>query len=130
MPLPEPFCSLSPASPVGPTYAIVFGSFLARRCWELQAINMRKHFGRTGPATEIEAEQLIGAFGRGPAHPQTDEQAGNQRHVDLQLHPILTLTEQMATAQDTFEPAEEEFHRPAIPVGQRNQVGRPGPGDW
>ena len=68
---------------------IVFGSVLARRCWELQAINMCEHFLRTGPATEIEAEQLIGPFSRSPAHPQTEEQAGNQRHGDLRLHPPL-----------------------------------------
>jgi hypothetical protein len=89
--------------------AIVFGSFFARWRFELQASNMGKHFPRSGPATEIKAEQLRGPFGRDPTHPQTKEQPGKQRHVDLQLHPILTLAEQRATAQDTFKPAKEEF---------------------
>ena len=70
---------------------------------------MGQHFSGTGPATEIEAKQFIGSFGRGTAHPQTDEQAGNQRHVDLQLHAVLTLAQQVTTAQDTFNPPEEEF---------------------
>ena len=70
---------------------------------------MRQHFSGTGPATEIEAKQFIGPFGRGATHPQTQEQAGNQRHVDLQLHAVLTLAKQVTAAQDTFEPAEEEF---------------------
>jgi hypothetical protein len=39
------------------------------------------------------------------------------------LDPILTVTEQVAAAQNTFEPAEEEFHGPAVAIGQRYQVG-------
>jgi hypothetical protein len=70
---------------------------------------MGKHLSRSSPATEIETEQLVGAFRGGAPNPQTDEQTGNQGYVDLQLHPIFTLAEQMATAQDTFQPAEEKF---------------------
>ena len=88
----------------------------------MQPINMGEHFCRTRPATEIEAKQLIRPFGRCAAHPQTDEQAGNQRHVDLQLHPILTVTEEMPTPQDTFKPAEKKFDRPPIAIRQGNEV--------
>ena len=50
---------------------------------ELQAIDMGNHFARTCPATEIVAEHRIGAFA-GVRPTQNGEQAGNQRHVDLQ----------------------------------------------
>src|SRR5262249_56051865 len=82
--------------------SIVFGSFLAHG--ESQTFNMGKHLSRSSPATEIETEQLVGVFGRGAAHPQTDEEASNQGHIDLQLHPIFTLTDHMPTAQHTFQP--------------------------
>lgn len=59
----------------------------------MQPFNMSDHFCRTGPPTEIEAQHLIRAFGRRAPHPQTDEQASNQRHVDLQLYTILTVIE-------------------------------------
>jgi hypothetical protein len=45
--------------------------------------DMGDHFPCTGPPAEIETEHLIRPFGRRAAHPQTDEQTGNQRHVDL-----------------------------------------------
>src|SRR5712691_11093862 len=65
--------------------------------FELQAVDMRNHFSRTRPATEIETEHLIVAFGRRAPHPQTNEQAGNERPIDLQLHAVGALTEQVAT---------------------------------
>ena len=68
----------------------------------MQTFDMRNGLTCSGPPTEIEAEQFIRAFRRCPPHPQTDEETGDQRHVDLQLHPILTVTEEMATAQDTL----------------------------
>ena len=70
---------------------------------------MRDHFPCTCPSTEIKAQHLVRAFGRRPAYPQADEQADNQRHVDLQLYAIRTVTEEMATAQDTFKPPEEQL---------------------
>ena len=88
----------------------------------MQPFNMGDYFCRTRPAAEIEAQQLIRPFGRCPAHPQTDKQAGNQRHVDLQLHTILTVTEEMPTPQDTFKPPEKKFDRPPIPIREGNEV--------
>jgi hypothetical protein len=84
---------------------------------------MRDHFPCTCPTTEIKAQHLVRAFGRGVAHPEADEQASNQCHVDLQLHPILTVTEEMATAQDTFEPPEEQFYGPPISIREGNKIG-------
>jgi hypothetical protein len=80
----------------------VFGSFCAWGRLEMQTLNMRNHFGSTGPATEIEAEQLVGAFGGGPPYPQTNEQAGDEGHIDLQMDAVRALTEQMAATQDTL----------------------------
>jgi len=76
----------------------------------MQAIDMANDLTRTGPATEIVAEHLIGAFGGSLPHPQIHEQASDEGHVDLHLHAVGTLTEQMTTAQDALEPAEEEFN--------------------
>ena len=104
-------------------YPIVFGSLLAGRCSEMQAFNLSDNLAHRGPATKIETQQLKRAFAWGAADPQADEETSNQRHVDLQLYAILTVTEQMPTAQNTFEPAEEEFNRPPISVRQRNEVG-------
>src|SRR5262249_6372128 len=98
--------SHSYCSPSDPQNPIVFGSLLAH--WERQTCNMGKHLSHSSPAAEIEAEQLVGAFRRGAPHPPTDEQTGNQGHRDLQVHPIFTVTEQMATPQETFNPAEEQ----------------------
>ena len=70
---------------------------------------MGYHFPGTRPPTEIKAQHLVRAFGRRPPPPEADKQAGNQCHVDLQLHAILTVTEEMSTAQDTFKPAEEQL---------------------
>jgi len=100
--------------------AIVFGSFLAH--WERQTCNMGKHLSHSSPAAEIEAEQLVGAFRRGAPHPPTDEQTGNQGHRDLQVHPIFTVTEQMATPQETFNPAEEQVHGPPITIREGKEV--------
>src|SRR5262249_45493263 len=99
---------------------IVFGSFLAH--WERQTCNMGKHLSHSSPAAEIEAEQLVGAFRRGAPHPPTDEQTGNQGHRDLQVHPIFTVTEQMATPQETFNPAEEQVHGPPITIREGKEV--------
>jgi hypothetical protein len=88
---------LQAAIPVG-RGSILFGSMFAWGRGEIQAIDMCNHFGRTSPPTEIETGQLIRSSHRGPAHPQSEEQAGNQGHVHLQLYPIRTVTEQLATA--------------------------------
>jgi hypothetical protein len=61
----------------------------------MQAFDLSDDLARSGPTTEIEAKQLVGSFRRHPSHPQTDEETGDQRHVDLQVHPILTVTEEM-----------------------------------
>ena len=83
---------------------------------------MSNHFLCTCPPTEIETKQFIRALGRRATHPQTDEQTGNQRHVDLELYPILPVTEEMPTAQDPFKPAAEQFHGPPITVRESNEV--------
>ena len=89
----------------------------------MQALHMGDYFCRSRPAAEIETEQLIGPFGRGAADPETDEQAGNQRQVDLQLHPILTVTEEMPTPQDTFTPPEKKFDCPPLAIRKGNEIG-------
>jgi len=73
--------------------SIVFGSFFAWGCGERQAFKMRDHFPRTRPPAEVKAKHLVRSFRRRAAHPETDEQTGNQRHLDLDLHSILTMTE-------------------------------------
>ncbi len=85
---------------------------------------MGHHFLCICPSTEIKAQHPVRAFGRRPAYPEADEQADNQRHVDLQLYAIRTVTEEMATAQDTFKPPEEQFYGPPLSIREGDKLGR------
>ena len=58
----------------------------------MQAFNMSNNLAHRGPAPEIETQQLKRAFAWGAADPQTNEATSNQRHVDLQLDAILTVS--------------------------------------
>lgn len=100
----------------------MFGSIFARWRFELQAVDMGKHFCGTRPTTEIETEHLIGPFGRRTPRPQSNEQASDENHIDLQLHAVGTVAEQLAAAQDTLEPTQEEFPRPPLAIGQGTEI--------
>ena len=49
----------------------------------LELIEMRGQLVQAGPALEVEAQHLVGAFGRLATDPESDQQAGDQRRVDL-----------------------------------------------
>jgi hypothetical protein len=83
---------------------------------------MSHQFFFRGPAHEVELDHLQGANGRLAANPETDQQAGNDGQVDLDRDTIAAVGQQMTTAEDAFEPAEKEFHGPAITVAQRDQL--------
>lgn len=84
---------------------------------------MGLQFRFAGPALEVELNHLQGAHRWLAANPQTDQQAGDDRHIDLDSDARVTVRQQVPATQDAFEPAEEEFHAPAITVGQSHQLG-------
>ena len=80
----------------------------------IQAAHMCQQFRFAGPAREVVAQHLERSFARLVASPQCHQQTGDQGQVDLDRHAILTGGQQMLTAQNAFEPAEEKFRLPAI----------------
>jgi hypothetical protein len=75
----------------------------------MQLVDMGDDFGRTGPSTEIEAQQLIGPFGRWAPKPQTDQQTGDHGHIHLDAAPVFALAEQVSAPQDAFKPTEKQL---------------------
>ena len=76
-----------------------------------------------GPALEVELDHFQGPDGGLPPRPEADEQTGNDGQVDLDGDAVLAVGQQMTATQDAFEPAEKEFHAPAITVAQGDQPG-------
>src|SRR5262249_15674786 len=71
---------------------------------------MSDQFSFHGPATEVEAEHLIRALGRGASDPQADQQTRNKGRIHLEAHPVDPLAQQMPAAQHTLHPAEKQFN--------------------
>src|SRR5262249_34790271 len=93
--------------------AIVSGSIFAWRWgFQTQAVNMRHQCSFRGPATEVEAQHLLRPLGRGASDPQADHQTRHKGCLDLAAHPVEPLAPPMPAAQDTFDPAEKQRHRP------------------
>ena len=65
----------------------------------MQPVDMGDQLRLTGPPTEVETQHLIGAFGRRAPNPQTDQEAGDQGHIDLDPDAVGRLAEQVAAAQ-------------------------------
>src|SRR5215813_142729 len=104
--------------------SIVSGSIFARRWgFQMQAVNMSDQFSFRGPATEVEAQHLIRALGRCSSDPQADQQARNKGCIHLDADPVEPLAQQMPAAQDTFDPAEKQLHRPPIAIRHGHQLG-------
>ena len=68
------------------------------------------------PALLVQAEQFVRPLVRFHGAGQLDQQARDQRAVDLDLDAAGVLAEQVATRQDAFEPAEKQLDQPAIAV--------------
>src|SRR5712692_7909600 len=96
-----------------PTLGVVF----------LKGLDVGEQFFLRCPAAEVEAQHLVGASGRLAACPQADQQAGDDAQVQLDGDPVGAGREQMATTQNAFEPAEEQFRLPAIAVSQGDPFG-------
>jgi hypothetical protein len=75
----------------------------------MQPVNVVQHFGRTGPAAEIAAEHFMGPLRGWSAHPQADQQTGDDGRIHLERHTVGTLTQQVPAVQDTFEPPKEHL---------------------
>ena len=75
----------------------------------MQAVNMGHQLLFTRPPTEVETQHLVGALGGCPPDPQADQQTGDDRHIDLDRHPIRPLAEQVPAAQHTFHPAKKHL---------------------
>jgi hypothetical protein len=72
---------------------------------------MSRHFIFICHTTEVKTEHFKRSFGWLAFGPQADEQTGNNSQIDLYCHTILRGAEQMATAEDAFEPPKKEFNR-------------------
>lgn len=93
-----------------PTLRVVF----------LKGLDVGEQFFLRCPAAEVEAHHLVGASGRLAACPQADQQAGDDAQVQLDGDPVGAGREQMATTQNAFEPAEEQFRLPTIMPPKRD----------
>src|SRR5271165_346223 len=87
-----------------------------------QSLQVSLHLLLGGPTKQVILQHLVRPLGWLPTGPQGNQEAGNQRHVGLDRHAIGAGRQQVAAAQDAFEPAEEKFHRPAVLVRQGHQV--------
>ena len=68
---------------------------------------MSHQFVFRGPAHEVELDHLQRANRGFPAHPQADEQAGDDGQVDLDRDALMAVGQQVRAAEDAFEPAEK-----------------------
>src|SRR5271165_6603046 len=87
-----------------------------------QSLQVSLHLLLGGPTKQVILQHFVRPLGWLPTGPQGNQEAGNQRHVGLDRHAIGAGRQQVAAAQDAFEPAEEKFHRPAVLVRQRHQI--------
>ena len=60
------------------------------------------------------AEHLVRAKRRLAARPETDQHAGNNRAIRLDLDAVLAVAEQVPATQQVFEKSEEDFTLPSI----------------
>ena len=88
-----------------------------------EARQMGFHLRQAGPADEVELDHLQRSFGRFAAGIQSDQQAGDQGDVQLDGDAVFTVADEMAAAEDAFEPSEKKLDRPAKTVGQRDEIG-------
>jgi hypothetical protein len=88
-----------------------------------QTRQMGLHLRQAGPTDEVELNHLQRSFGGFAASVQCDQQTGDQSDVQLDGDAVFTVGDEMAAAEDAFEPTKEKFYRPAIAVGERNEVG-------
>src|SRR5262245_52246243 len=72
-----------------------------------QTGDMSRHLLLAGPAGEVPLQHFPGTFVRLLACPQGHEQRGNQGDIQLDGYAVGTVRQQMPTAQDVLEPAEE-----------------------
>lgn len=66
--------------------------------------------------TKEEAQHFERPFGGLFARPETNQQARNDRHVDLNLDAVRTIAQQVLATKNAFEPAKKQFHGPSVLV--------------
>ena len=84
---------------------------------------MGQQFIFVGPAHQVVAQHLVRALGRLAAGPEVDQQTGDDRAVRLNLDPVRVMAQQMPSAQQVLERAEEDLDLPAVFVDQRDDFG-------
>ena len=89
----------------------------------LQFFKVREEFVLSGPAREVEADHLVGAFRRFAAGVERNEKARDDRTVCLDLNADRIGAQKTATTENVLQESEEDFNRPAIPVDQGNHIG-------
>jgi len=90
----------------------------------LQLLDVALQFPPGGPATKVELNHLQRPNRWLPPCPEADQQACDHAQVDLNLDPALVVGEQMAAAQNAFEPAEKKLNRPSMLVAYGHQLRR------
>src|SRR5208337_1917271 len=86
----------------------------ARSVVLFQLLDVGLQFLPASQATKVELNHLQSPLRWLFSCPEADQQAGDDPQVDLDLNPIHVVGEQMTAAQDAFEPAEKQLHRPSI----------------
>ena len=64
------------------------------------------------PAHQVKFHQLQNCFVRFEAHPDRNQQARDDRDIQLKLQAVLTVADEMAAAEDVFEETKKDFNRP------------------
>ncbi len=67
-----------------------------------------------GHPAEVKADHFVGSQCWLSACPQTDQHAGDDRAVRLNLDSLSVTTEQLAAAQHVLEESEEYLNRPTM----------------
>ena len=77
---------------------------------------MSQQFFFAGQTREVVADHFVSAQRRFAPGPQTDQHAGDDRAVGLNLDPLLTVAEQVPTTQYVLEKSEEKLNCPSMLV--------------
>src|SRR3981081_2901507 len=90
----------------------------------LKFFQMRQQLLLVGPALEVEADHLEGPQRRLAARPESQQEAGDDGAIGLNLASPPGRAQQVPAAQDVFEKAEKQFDRPPLPIYLGNDLGR------
>ena len=76
------------------------------------------------PPLQIKADHLVSSLGRRLAGVNQNQQASDDRHISLDLDPVLFGAEQVAAVQHRFDRAEKQFDHPTQTIEFADQLRR------